>query len=298
MTVVSDSRLVLTALIVLLDTGAGCSKPSANGLLCSAQMTCPAGFRCYTTTTGPRCYDYDPRPDAGDIDALTITTADSGSTTCSHLLCEDFEDPAPLQRWGVTNFYSTIEVDGTRFHRGARSLHVRLTDPQNDPSYDPAHLVPTQGEISRELGPLSDYFMRFYVYAPPLPGEQIRIAAIQENHPEDYPDVSLWLNEGHLDVTFPDFSSRESSDSVASNDWACVEWQVTIGNPGAVRAWIWGAPAEALAPVTSDTSKVGAAADQLAVVGAAIFAEHPVFSSHDLWFDDVVVDARRIGCGD
>lgn len=282
----------------------GCFGPSANGLLCSQDNKCPAGFACYPTSDGARCYDHPPDAAAANVLGGSDGGGDGGAAPCDHLLCEGFEGPSTLARWGVTVLHGAVDVDPMRARSGRHSLHVRISDALDDPNTAPMTTPPSQAEIAYEMPGLPATYVRSYVYLPgsdldfpATAAEDVRFAAVQANLPEDYPNVSLWLNGPNLEVTFPDYSTLDSPTKLPADRWVCLEWLVTSNEAGQVSAWVDDVPATDF-PYTGDTSIILAAPDQFVELGVSIFGDHPRFASYEMWFDDVLVDSKRIGCQD
>jgi len=272
--------------LVLLAPAFACSRPAANGLLCSDASGCPAGFQCYATSAmEKRCYD---RP-------LPACSPDA-------LRCEDFE--GALAGWTIVNYHqSTVQLDTTRAHSGVQSLHAAVLP--HDPAAPPPENI-SQAQVTQTLSIAPDIFMRFFLYQPAIFPSIVEIAALLGNE-GDYLGASLWLNSGRLSVDAPyniadqitpDALSRPGNRLLPENRWICLEWQVHVGNPGEMRVWVNDEEQTELY-LAADTTLVAPASGAGTVVtaGLGFFTDqHVDFSSFDVWLDDIAVSPQRLHC--
>jgi len=212
-------------------------------------------------------------------------------------LCEGFESGAvDTGRWPSKYEQppsSTISVSSLRAHSGSYSLRAHFAANGATARNLDAQLVNT-GAF-----PADPTYVRAWVYLDGVPGIPggISLANIQQTG-APYGGFTFYLAGAYVGVNAYNFAFTANKnavdpDAIANlyNRWICFEWQVTNGGGGLLRTY-----ADGVALSTGDTpfSTVSPGMGEL-ILGAEgqVAANAPAF---DIYFDDVVVSATRVGC--
>jgi hypothetical protein len=250
------------------------------------------------------------RADAGDA----ATPADGGAGTtraCATLaLCDDFEHvvvggPPDSTKWTVgapdVTGTGTLAVDDAQHHSGTRSVKVTGQGGYSN------HIFFTNADAIAKLGPV--VWGRFYVRISEALGDghvtflAMKDAADGGEHLRmgGQSKILMWNRESD-DATLPDLSPAgvALSEPLPTNRWLCVELTVDEG-AGTMQTWVDGAEIAGLhldATPTPDLDDqwLRRASWRPSLVDFALGWESYAGQAMTLWFDDVALDAARIGC--
>jgi hypothetical protein len=198
-------------------------------------------------------------------------------------LCDGFEPTLNSPPWEPVQINATVSVDDTRAYRGSHSLHIHTNAGMQSQV--------TQGEITQTLAvPAPTAFVRAFVYIPsPAPSARWReFAYIQGAAPGNGP--GLYIGDGKPIEQAS--STVSSSTAIPLDRWVCMEWQVTQNTAGEMRLWLDEQEVSDAHFVGDDTTTPPAGRIS---VGMAFFGQ-PAIPAFDVWFDEVAIDAGRIGC--
>jgi hypothetical protein len=249
--------------------------------------------------------------DARDTSASEAAAGSAGARPCAALpLCDDFEgaaaggkpDPA---RWtvGAPNVTGTgaLAVDDTQSHSGTRSVKVTGQGGYSN------HIFFTNGTAIGALGPV--VWGRFYVRLTDALGDgHVTFLAMKDTHDGGkylrmggQGKILMWNRESD-DATVPALSPAGigMSRPLPTGRWLCVEFNVD-GAQGLLRTWIDG---EEVAGTRIDATSTPDVDEQWlrkpdwrpALTDFALGWESYAGQAMTLWFDDVALDATRVGC--
>jgi hypothetical protein len=225
-------------------------------------------------------------------------TADSTSTRC-----DGFEglkgDGGFASFWSgppVTDGSpdSFAKIDTTHARRGTHSLHVQTAAV----GVAGATTYATVGETS--FIPTGTLFVRAFVYVPSktfdlAPGAIFLFS--QAASP--YAQIELSLDpsaSGFFVFDSVDGSQQHTNGVTLTPDtWTCVEWQVSLGNPGVTNVWVDDTKADGLLMGVKTMPAMGGPFNRVAVglVSTLIGTQ-----TRDYWIDEVMIGngPDRIGC--
>jgi hypothetical protein len=231
--------------------------------------------------------------------------------TCATLpLCDDFEsataggkpDPA---RWtvGAPNVTGTgaLAIDDTQSHSGARSVKVTGQGGYSN------HVFLTNASAIARLGPL--VWGRFYVRLSDALGDgHVTFLAMKDTHDGGkylrmggQGKILMWNRESD-DATVPALSPTgiALSRPLPTNQWLCIEFMVD-GAQGQLSTWVDGAEVAGVHVDGTSTPDVDEQwlrkADWRPTLSDfALGWESYAGQAMTLWFDDVALDAARVGC--
>jgi hypothetical protein len=240
--------------------------------------------------------------DLSPIDLVSGDLAGSVASTCPTVsgFCEGFEsgmiDPA---RWGTRNEpgANTIAVEAGRVKRGLYALHVHVID---NPPLDGSFGYEQPVIFTSQPLPMSPVYARFWVYfensVPMVRSSLVDLA--QESNPYGTAGVG-WYDTGQIEsgASAPGFA-QQSATHFQANVWTCVEMMVapdpTDGGSGAM-----GKLTVAIndAPMSDLTiNAVIAQPPYSAMFVGLAFSPYPGQPPIDVWFDELIVDNKPIGC--
>ncbi|HSZ81283.1 MAG TPA: hydrolase [Polyangia bacterium] len=248
-----------------------------------------------------------PRPDA----APRTDVAPETSRACAALaLCDDFEHaavggPPDPTKWtvGAPDVTGTgaLAVDDAQHHSGARSVKVTGQGGYSN------HIFFTNADVIATLGPV--VWGRFYVRLSDALGDgHVTFLAMKDTSDGGkhlrlggQSQILMWNRESD-DATLPDLSPAgiALSEPLPTGRWLCVELTVDEG-AGTMQTWVDGAEIAGLHLDATPTPDVD---DQWlrradwrpALADFALGWESYAGQAMTLWFDDVALDAARIGC--
>ncbi|HTA93019.1 MAG TPA: hypothetical protein VK745_25750 [Polyangiaceae bacterium] len=246
----------------------------------------------------------------------------AGSTSaCSGLFCEDFElgmiDPA---KWDLKQGAGgTAVVESTLAAHGKYALQVHGLASNTD---DYALIVTKAAPAALQ----GTHFGRAYFFITPKPltsGHTSMVFAGMNgsgsaNGPEPFPKLRYMelanINGGWqmgfdlLDISplVEEVAYPAGSPQVPTTVWTCMEWQFT-DTPDTINLWIDGQPIGTFddqhvsypaghtpgSPLYNGTSSGLIGSYQLFGFGFHDWHPHQPF---DLYFDDIVLDTKRVGC--
>jgi hypothetical protein len=293
---------------------------AANGSGAEGGVTSDAGAapsRDATTGSGP-----DATGSLGGEDAGGDAATDAGGTGCAGLLCENFEsggvDPT---RWTTMASGGTLEVQQQQVAHGLYAAHLHgLAGPSDDWALLVPKSVPAALRGSTTFGRVY-----FFVTSDASASVHIQLAFAGRNGaggasgPAPFPmlrSLEVGSSSGIWQLGFDLFDVSPSVEEVSysknglpTNTWSCLEWEFE-DQPDRVTAWIDGASAstfdntnvgyanpgpipEAGAPLYKGTSTGIIGGFETFAVG---FHDWEPKKAFDLYYDDLVLDAKRVGC--
>lgn len=230
-----------------------------------------------------------------------------GRDSCARsglLFCENF-DAQPLGGpnsldWGVDTRQGTLTVERDR-HRGGRLLHVRTEENGH------AFLTVT------DLAPRGNSFygrIRLKVAAFPSAPDWAHYTLVEATGAgpgfvrpvggQYVPTLgqALW-GVGSDGGPTGDWTDWQPTAPSAAGRWQCIEWQFAAAD-NRVSVWIDGRPKPELTVSTRDhggnpVDFVFPAFDTVKI-GWQLYQGDPTPSRYDVWYDDIALGQRRLGC--
>lgn len=256
------------------------------------------------------------RSEAGPTatDAPVDATA-GGPRACATLaLCDDFEGaavggPPSSATWtvGAPDVTGTgaLAVDDSQHHSGARSVKVTGQGGYSN------HIFFTNAAVIATLAPI--VWGRFYVRLTDALGDgHVTFLAMKDGEAGasgkhlrmgGQSKILMWNRESD-DATLPALSPAgiAESEPLPTGQWLCVEFMID-GGAGLLTTWVDGVALAGLhvdatpTPDVDDQWLRGAgAAWRPALTDFALGWESYSGQAMTLWFDDVALDAARVGC--
>jgi hypothetical protein len=262
-------------------------------------------------------------PDLGSADAAAprddLTPADAtaegatGPRACAALaLCDDFESaavggPPDPTTWkvGAPDVTGTgaLAIDDGQHHSGARSVKVTGQGGYSN------HIFFTNASVIGALGAV--VWGRFYVRLSDALGDghATLLAMTDANDGGKHvrmggqSKILMWNRESD-DATLPALSPAgiAASEALPVDRWLCVEFNVdATSTPAGMRTWVDGAEIAGLhldATPTPDLDEqwLRKPSWRPALTDFALGWEAYAGQALTLWFDDVALDAARVGC--
>jgi hypothetical protein len=201
-------------------------------------------------------------------------------------LCDNFERGTPDDAW--TMFMPDVltgAVDSSKAHAGSKSFHVTGAPSSGGEFQLQWKELPQTASLTA--------FVRAYVFLPVTGGNTLALFTMVEegSMPNGVrvlvePTAGLQLHDG---IAGPD---AESSQPMPIGRWTCLEWQVVEANAGMMTLWIDDTMVATVNDDTLPTTKLGQ-------IGFGVVFQGTIASADpfELWFDDVILDDQRIGCG-
>jgi hypothetical protein len=278
--------------------------------------------------------------DAGDDDAFRAggagaTGTDAPATACpAGAICDDFESYAPgladlASRWTVYTYGgASLQVDGTKPFRGAKSLHVAV--PAGGRKY--ADIIKETADDTAVL-PLKHYgrVMAWVTSMPSAAHWAINQAGGILAGTTDMTAKYSW--GGQNAKLLPGYSQRSRviggatplrgggpqdgdpnpapvdcsmparAETVATKTWVCWEWMVDGATPE-VHMWLDGQPQTEVDVVGKGTACATGPANgtwtapkafSKIILGWETYTQ-PAEATNEVWLDDLVMGPERIGC--
>lgn len=248
--------------------------------------------------------------------------ADGGAAGCSGLVCEDFESGSlDAAKWDQVAKGGIVMIEQQRVAHGKYAVQLHAPSGASD---DWALLVVK--EVPAALKGTTT-FGRAYVYLAPETTASIHIQFAFAGHNGSgsatgpapfsklrYMEVATHSGTWQLGFDLLDLSPlveevSYSKTALPTNKWACLEWQFD-DRPDAVTAWIDGAQVGTFdntnvayaspGPVPKPGSPLwnGTSTDLIGgfdTFGFGFHDWHPQ-KAFDVYYDDVVLDSKRVGC--
>jgi hypothetical protein len=244
----------------------------------------------------------------------------AGASSCPGLICEDFEtgsiDPA---KWDTSSKGGTLAVQTQQVAHGKYALHLQaLASGSDDWATLFAKNVPAALKAATTFGRASMYFSAgasasLHIQFPfagsngtgsgsgPAPLAQLR-----------YLEVGSYDGQWQLSFDIHDVSpnvedSAYAGTKIPTDKWVCVEWELE-DQPERITLWVGGTQAGVFDNMhinySSDGTKSGGTFYQgktggligvFDTFGIGFHDWHPT-KAFDVYYDDVVLDTKRIGC--
>lgn len=211
-------------------------------------------------------------------------------------LCDGFENgEIDLTIWSVLSPPgNSVSIDDQHVARGKLALHVFASNADK-----------TRVHISQKLtfpAFQNSFYGRAFVYMEEVPINNFNLFAADgadgdfnlggQVKPLGDPTGTSWIRFS----THPLHTSSLSSTPVPSKQWNCWEWHFDGDGESSLRAWLNEVPLDDIT-VTGGTSAGTWVAPEFDNLSFGFHHPHPEpAASYELWFDEVAVDAKRIGC--
>ena len=243
-----------------------------------------------------------------------------GASSCPGLICEDFEtgsiDPA---KWETSSKGGTLAVQTQQVAHGKYALHLQgLGSGSDDWTTLFAKNVPAALKTATTFGRASMYFSdtasaSLHIQFPfagstgtgsgsgPAPTEKLR-----------YLEVGSYNGQWQLSMDIHDVTpnvedSAYAGAKIPTGKWVCIEWELE-DQPDRITLWVAGAQVGVFDNMhinySSDGTKSGGAIYQgkssgligvFDTFGIGFHDWHPT-KAFDVYYDDVVLDTKRVGC--
>jgi hypothetical protein len=217
------------------------------------------------------------------------------------LLCEDFEGGSiDASVWSVLESNgATVTVQADFARDGQYALRIQL------PSVDGA-----EGALRVEpalLFPLpnNSMFGRVHAYiTPELPAMHSKLITARGPLADEPAQYRLDSNAGKLNSRYvtPSIDEIEHGGlkklgyQMPAEEWLCIEWHYDGGNDE-MRYWFDGEPADALTVLSTEQPPWVAPAFEQLDIGWRTFQAGGAPDGYDVYYDSIVIDDQRIGCG-
>ena len=243
-----------------------------------------------------------------------------GASSCPGLICEDFEtgsiDPA---KWDTSSKGGTVAVQTQQVAHGKYALHLQaLASGSDDWATLFAKNVPAALKAATTFGRASMYFSAgasasLHIQFPfagsngtgsgsgPAPLAQLRYLEVGSY------DGQWQLSMDLHDVTPNIEDSAYAGTKIPTEKWVCVEWELE-DQPERITLWVGGTQAGVFDNMhinySSDGTKSGGTLYQgknsgligvFDTFGIGFHDWHPT-KAFDVYYDDVVLDTKRVGC--
>jgi hypothetical protein len=244
-----------------------------------------------------------PPPPGSDLAAppgsdLATTPSDLAGTP---LFTEGFESGTTIPSlWQQVTHNGSLTVDNMHVHRGLWALHVTnnaltFTPPPSPTDYVQADIVETQAV------PLPDVYLRAWVYVDTTKGafDPTNVAIFAVDQPmTPFKGIDLNLEAGsfssynNIPMTNVSFTASKTTAPMPTDQWVCLEWRVHSATSGNAKLLVNSTEVTALSG-TQNTLPSPA----LGEIGFGLIAFPPTSTAaRDVWFDDIIVDNKAIGC--
>jgi hypothetical protein len=207
-------------------------------------------------------------------------------------LCDSFDAKIDTAVWSIGcqgTPAGCAAIDAKKAYRGAGSLHVRLDQ-------TPAQLLEYANVTEIRTVPATDIFARAFVWVPSTNGGEPTAVFTAGQNGEPYNAVTLQLEQGGFSM-YSGIQGKEKYVAAAGgfpkDQWFCLEWELKVGNPGSAKMWVGGV--QQTAPALSGDTTSSPVLGQLSF-GMTVQAMASAVPARDMWFDEVVVSSKRVGC--
>jgi len=246
--------------------------------------------------------------------------AAGGASSCPGLICEDFEtgsiDPA---KWDTSTKGGMLAVQTQQVAHGKYALHVQgLASGSDDWATLLAKEVPSALKAATTFGRASIYFsagvsaslhIQFPFAGSNGTGSGSGPAPLTKTR---YLEVGSYNGQWQLSMDIHDVSpniedSAYSGGKIPTDKWICVEWELE-DQPERITLWVGGTQAGVFDNMHINYSSVGTKSGGAIydgktsgligvfdTFGIGFHDWHPT-KAFDIYYDDVVLDTKRIGC--
>jgi hypothetical protein len=249
-------------------------------------------------------------------------TSGAGAAGCAGLVCEDFESgQLDTAKWELVASGGTLTVQSDRAAHGKYAAKVHgVTGSSGDWAILVVKSVPAELKGTTAYG-------RVYAYVPAEAVASIHVQLAFAGHDGAgaasgpapftklrYMEIASYSGKWQqgfdlLDVSPSVEEVSYSSGGIPTNAWSCVEWQFD-DHPDSVTVWVGGAKVASFdntnvayaspGPVPSPGSALydGSSTDIVGgfdTFGFGFHDWHPQ-KTFDIYYDDLVLDAKRVGC--
>ena len=253
-------------------------------------------------------------------DSPTIDGGAGGAARCPGLLCEDFEsgsiDPA---KWDTSSKGGTLAVQTQQVAHGKYALHLQgLGSGSDDWATLFAKNAPAALKSATTFGRASMYFsaavsaslhIQFSFAGSNGTGSGTGPAPLTKLR---YLEVGSYNGQWQLSMDIHDVAptiehSAYAGTNIPTNQWVCVEWELE-DQPERITLWVGGTQAGVFDNMhinySSNGTKSGGTLYQgknsgiigvFDTFGIGFHDWHPA-KAFDVYYDDVVLDTKRIGC--
>jgi hypothetical protein len=253
-------------------------------------------------------------------DSSMIDGGAGGASSCSGLICEDFEsgniDPA---KWDTSSSGGTLAVQTQQVAHGKYALHLQgLGSGSDDWATLFAKNVPAALKSATTFGRASMYFsagvsaslhIQFSFAGSNGTGSATGPAPLTKLR---YLEVGSYNGQWQLAMDIHDVSpniedSAYPGASIPTNKWVCIEWELE-DQPERITLWVGGNQTGVFDNMHIDYSSDGTKSGGTFYLGktSGIIGVFDTFGIgfhdwhpakvFDVYYDDVVLDTKRIGC--
>jgi hypothetical protein len=206
------------------------------------------------------------------------------------LLVEDFENGLGAPWSSNISSGSSLTVDSQHVHRGTKALHVHAA------AVSPPTVPSEQVDIvESSVVPLPDFYLRAFVFVPGG-ADPTSVAIFAFDQPSSpFKGVNLNLEGG----SFSSFNnipttpvSLKATTPMPTDRFVCLEWRIKESTNGYARLFLEGTEVTALS--TNQSTQPN---PRLGLVGLGLIAfPSGNVQARDVWFDDIIIDDKPIGC--
>ena len=243
----------------------------------------------------------------------TSTAGAGGGADCSGLICEDFEggviDP---QKWQTSTSGGTVAIQMQTVAHGSYALHLHgLASGSDDWAMLIVKTVPSGLKGNTTFGRMNVYWgaeaavslhMHFPFAGRNGAGSAIGPAPFSKLR---YLEVGSYFGGWQLGMDLLDVSPSVEDVSHPNgkwptNKWFCMEWEFE-DQPDRVTLWVNGMQVGTLDSANSGSNGALYQGKNSGIIGGfdtfgvGFHDWHPA-KAFDVYYDDVVLDAKRIGC--
>lgn len=278
----ANGGIALTALLgALMGCGGGGTGTTSSG---TTTTTGSGGEASTSASTGGG--------DGGSGGGATTSTGAGGGTggaapTCKALFCDDFEKDATVDpaKWTVDVGYDpaiAMTLESTMVKHGKNAAHAHLVDTTG--GFASLKETATFPQLADELWGRA----YFYTAIDPAAGHSGFLSA----YAADQRVLEVGVSNGGWQLTYYEPGKEFPAgyaDKVPQNKWVCLEWHFARAGAHLIELYIDGAPS-----VTYDTA--GHAPPAFTALGLGMDNHSANPPGNDAYFDDVAIDAARVGC--
>jgi len=250
-------------------------------------------------------------------EAGTMGGGSGGTDSCPGLFCEDFEsgsiDPA---KWDTSTKGGVLAVQTQQVAHGKYALHLQgLGSGSDDGATLFAKEVPASLKGATTFGRASMYFsasvsaslhIQFSFAGSAVTGSGTASESLTNLR---YLEVGSYSGQWQLSMDIPPNIEHSSypGGNIPTGKWVCIEWELE-DQPDRVTLWVAGAQIGVFDNMhinySSNGTKSGGALYQgksSGIIGvfdtfAIGFHDWHPTKAFDVYYDDVVLDTKRIGC--